>query len=133
MFNLTVISPEKKILETDILSVTIPTNEGEITVLPKHMEMFSLVKPGEITVRTATGNIFLAGGRGFVNVTREKVTLLLSYGVNSDEIDEEKIKEAKKKAEEMLKNQTDEKATALAQANLARSLLELRLVQKRRK
>ena len=45
---------------------------------------------------------------------------------------EEKIKEAKIRAEEILKNQTDEKSTALASATLARSLLELNLVQKRK-
>jgi F-type H+-transporting ATPase subunit epsilon len=132
MFRLVVISPEKKVLETDILSVTIPTTEGEITVLPKHMAIFSPVKPGEIVVRTKEENMVLAGGGGFVNVTADKVTLLLEYGVKSDDLDEEKIKEAKKRAEDILKNQQDDRGSALAQASLARSLLELKVVQKRR-
>jgi F-type H+-transporting ATPase subunit epsilon len=132
MFKLVVISPEKKVLETDIQSVTIPTTEGEITVLPKHMAIFSLVKPGEIIVRTKEGNISLAGGGGFVNITADTVTLLLEYGTKSDEMDEVKIQEAKKRAEEILKNQSDNKSTALASATLARSLLELKLVQKRK-
>jgi F-type H+-transporting ATPase subunit epsilon len=132
MFKLVVISPEKKVLETEILSVTVPTTEGEITILPKHMAIFALVKPGEITVRTKEGTTLLAGGGGFVNVTADKVTLLVEYGVNSEELDEEKIKEAKRRAEELLKNQTDDKTSAQIQASLARSLLELKIVNKRK-
>jgi F-type H+-transporting ATPase subunit epsilon len=131
-FKLVVISPEKKVLETEIISVTIPAAEGEITVLPKHMSIFSTVKPGVVIARTKDGEISLAAGGGFVNVTGDTVTLLLEYGVKSDEMDEAKILEAKRRAEEVLKNQTDEKASALAQASLARSLLELKVVNKKR-
>jgi F-type H+-transporting ATPase subunit epsilon len=132
MFKLVIISPERKVLEEEIVSVTVPTTEGQITVLPGHMEIFSLIKPGEITVRTKLGDKIYVGGGGFVNISHNKVTLLVEFGTDSDEIDEEKIKEAKKRAEEILKNQSDEKSTALASATLARSLLELKLVQKRK-
>jgi F-type H+-transporting ATPase subunit epsilon len=132
MYKLVVISPEKKVLEEEILSVTVPTSEGQITILPGHMPIFSLIKPGEIAVRTKQGNKVLVGGGGFVNISHDKVILLVEYGTNSDEIDEEKIKEAKKRAEEILKNQSDEKSNAIASATLARSLLELKLVQKRK-
>lgn len=133
MFKLAVISPEKKVLvEEEVLSVTVPTTQGQITILPKHMAIFSLVKPGEIIVRTKEGNISLAGGGGFVNITADRVTLLLEYGTKSDEMDEVLIQEAKKRAEEILKNQSDNKDTALASATLARLLLELKLVQKRK-
>jgi len=130
---LVVISPQKKILETEISSVTIPTVDGEITVLPNHMAIFSLLKPGEVVVRTKDGDISIAIGGGFVNVTKDKVTLLPEYGIKSDEINEEKVKEAKLRAEEILKSRTDEQSSALAQSTLARSLLELKLAQKRRK
>jgi F-type H+-transporting ATPase subunit epsilon len=130
---LVVITPSKKVLETEVLSVTIPTTNGEITVLPGHMSIFSLLKPGEVVVRTKDGNVSIAIGGGFVNVTKDKVTLLPEYGVKSDEIDEEKVKEAKRRAEEILNTKTDEQSSALAQSTLARSLLELKVVQKRRK
>jgi F-type H+-transporting ATPase subunit epsilon len=130
---LVVISPQKKVLETEITSVTIPTADGEITVLPNHMAIFSLLKPGEVIVRTKDGDLSITIGGGFVNVTRDKVTLLPEYGINSDEIDEEKVREAKTRAEEILKSKADEQSTAMAQTALARSLLELKVAQKRRK
>ncbi len=132
-FKLVVISPVKNVLETEIDSVTIPTVDGEITVLPKHMPIFSMVKSGEVTVRTKNGVDYLACGGGFVNVTGDKVTLLLEYGVNSEEIDEEKVREAKRRAEEILKTQADEKSSAMAQTSLARSLLELKVARKRKR
>ena len=130
---LVVISPEKKVLEMDCLSVTLPTVEGEITILPKHTWLFSLLKPGEIIAKSKNEEISLAVGGGFVNVGPDKVTVLPEFGIKTNEIDEEKVKEAKQRAEDILKNKLDEEGSALAQASLARSLLELKIVQKRRK
>jgi F-type H+-transporting ATPase subunit epsilon len=130
---LVIIAPQKKILETEITSVTIPTTQGEITVLPNHMAIFSLLKPGEVVVRTKTGDLSIAIGGGFVNVTKDKVTLLPEYGTKSDEIDEEQVKKAKQRAEEILNSRADEQSSALAQSTLARSLLELKVVQRRKK
>ncbi len=129
---LVVISPQKKVLETECESVTLPTEDGQITVLPKHMAIFSLLKAGEVRVKTKDEEIVLGVGGGFVNVGNDLVTLMAEFGVRSDEIDEEKVNEAKKRAEEILKSKADERGSALAQASLARSLLELKIAQKRR-
>lgn len=127
-----VISPQKKVLETECESVTLPTEDGQITVLPKHMAIFSLLKAGEVRVKTKDEEIVLAVGGGFVNVGNDLITLMAEFGVRSDEIDEEKVNEAKKRAEEILKSKADERESALAQASLARSLLELKIAQKRK-
>lgn len=132
-FKLVVISPEKKVLEMDCKSVTLPTMDGEITVLPNHMAVFSLLKPGEMTARGDKGNLSLAIGGGFVNITKEKVTVLPEFGVRSDEINEEKVKEARKRAEQILSEKASETNSAMAQASLARSLLELKVAQRRKK
>lgn len=130
---LSVISPQKKVLEIECESVTLPTSEGEITVLPKHMAIFSLLSAGEVKVRTEKDEIDLAVGGGFASVSNNKVTLMVEFGVRSDEIDEQKVDEARKRAEEILKSKADDKGSALAQAALARSLLELKVAQKRRR
>jgi len=131
---LAVISPQKKVLEVECISVTMPTTQGQITVLPKHMAIFSTLTAGEVRVKTSNEQeISLAVGGGFVNVNNDQVTLLVEFGVRSDEIDEEKVQEVKRRAEEILKSQADEKGSALAQATLARSLLELKIARRRRK
>jgi F-type H+-transporting ATPase subunit epsilon len=131
---LAVISPQKKVLEIECISVTMPTTQGQITVLPKHMAIFSALTAGEVKVKTSNEQeISLAVGGGFVNVNNDQVTLLVEFGVRSDEIDEEKVQEVKRRAEEILKSQADDKGSALAQATLARSLLELKIARRRRK
>jgi F-type H+-transporting ATPase subunit epsilon len=130
---LIVISPEKKVLEADCLSATLPTTEGQITVLPHHSPLFSLLKAGEVIARTSDGEISLAVGGGFVNVTGDKITVLVEFGTKSEEIDEARAQEAKHRAEEILKSHADEQSSALAQAALARSLLELKITQRRKK
>jgi F-type H+-transporting ATPase subunit epsilon len=131
--HLVVISPEKKTLETEAVAVTLPTVDGEITILPMHAAIFALVKPGIITIKTKDGEEVLAGGGGFVKTDGKSVTLLLEFGVKADELNEAQINEAKKRAEEILNAKQDDTASALAQASLARSLLELKAVKHKRK
>ena len=131
-FKLVIISPQKPVLESEAQSVTFTTTEGQITVLPGHMSVFSTISPGEVIVRGTDGETSLVVGGGFANVTHDSVTLLTEFGVRSDDIDQEQVMEAKRRAEEILKEQVDAKASASAQASLARSLLELKVAQKRR-
>ena len=131
-FKLVIISPQKPVLESEAQSVTFTTTEGQITVLPGHMSVFSTISPGEVIVRGTDGETSLVVGGGFAIVTHDSVTLLTEFGVRSDDIDQEQVMEAKRRAEEILKEQVDAKASASAQASLARSLLELKVAQKRR-
>jgi F-type H+-transporting ATPase subunit epsilon len=131
-FKLIIISPQKPVLETEAQSVTFFTTEGQITVLPGHMSVFSTMSPGEVIVRGTDGETSLVVGGGFANITHDSVTLLTEFGTRSDDIDQEQVMEAKRRAEEILKEQADTKTSALAQVSLARSLMELKIAQKRR-
>lgn len=132
---LKVLSPQKEVLSAVCKSVTLPTEDGLITVLPKHADLFTTITHGELTARPEDGGreINLAVGGGFASVTGSEVTVLVDYGANADELDEEEIKKARERAEEILKHKQDDRGEAMAQASLARSLLELKVVRKRRK
>lgn len=133
MLILKVISPQKVVLETKVRSVTLPTVEGEITVLPRHAPIYTLIKGGEVIARTEKGEeISMAVGSGFANITESGVTLLANFGVLSDEIDESRAQEAKARAEALLKDKKSMQELALASADLSRSLVELKLASKRR-
>ena len=133
MLILKVISPHKVVLETKVRSVTLPTVEGEITVLPRHAPIYTLIKGGEVIARTEKGEeISMAVGSGFANITESGVTLLANFGVLSDEIDENRAQEAKARAEALLKDKKSMQEMALASADLSRSLVELKLASKRR-
>lgn len=131
---LVVLSPTKKILETECAQVTIPTVEGQITVLPRHIPLFTQMGSGEVRVKSETGEEkSLAVSGGFANIRSGEVVLLAEFGVVTTEIDEEQVRRAKERAEEILKNLSDEKSSAIAQADLARSVLQLKVIRKRRR
>lgn len=130
---LVVLSPQKKILETECLEVTIPTIDGLITILPRHIPLFTQVASGEVRIKKADGpEASLAVAGGFANVHDNEITLLAEFGIASDEINEQQVKDAKARAEEILKSLSDEKSTSLAQADLARSVLQLKVAHRRK-
>ncbi|OGD09193.1 ATP synthase F1 subunit epsilon [Candidatus Amesbacteria bacterium RIFOXYB1_FULL_44_23] len=129
--NLAIVSMEKKVLEMECDSVTLPTSEGQITILPGHIPLFSLLTAGEVIVRNKEEETSLAVGEGFVNFSKGRLILLTDFGVHSGEIDEAAIREAKARAEEILSQKSDNSMMAEAQANLARSILQLKIAGKR--
>jgi F-type H+-transporting ATPase subunit epsilon len=133
MLRLKVISPEKTVLETDCTYVTLPSSEGQITVYPHHAPIYTLVSNGEVIAHTADkGVISMAVGSGFANITQDSVTLLANFGILTDEIDEARANEAKARAESLIKEHKTNRDVILAEAELSRSLLELKLANKRK-
>lgn len=132
MLNLTVISQEKKLLETDCLSLSVPTKSGIITILPEHAALFSLLHYGEVVIRTEDNKeSYLLVSGGFVSVKKDKVTLLIDFGVRSEDIDEKAVSEAKARAEEAMKNNPTEEVLEKSRAELVRMSLQLEHVQRR--
>ncbi len=128
-----IVTPEKTVLKEDIVEVTIPTMEGEITVLPKHMPIVGIIKPGVLEIKTATGKqevAYVAGG--FVEVLRNKVVVLADSAERAEKIDLEKAEEARKKAESAMKEVRIEDTERFANISgaLARELAKTKAVQR---
>jgi F-type H+-transporting ATPase subunit epsilon len=132
MLDLAVVSPVKKILETECTQITIPTQSGQITILPKHTPLFSLLSNGEAIVKSENSKpqyILVSGG--FVSVAKDKVTLLVDFGVKSEELDEKIILEAKELAERVMAESKSENLTKAAQADLFHANLQLQFLYRR--
>ena len=98
-------TPERVVLKEEILQVTVPTVEGEITILPKHSPLVSVLKPGVLELKKMDGNIEIVSvSGGFVEVLLNKIIILADTAERAEEIDLERAEEAKKRAEESLKN-----------------------------
>ncbi|PKM91023.1 ATP synthase F1 subunit epsilon [Candidatus Falkowbacteria bacterium HGW-Falkowbacteria-1] len=98
-------TPERVVLKEEIFQVTVPTVEGEITVLPKHSPLVSILKPGVLEVKKIDGEIeIISVSGGFVEVLLNKVIILADTAERAEEIDLERAEEAKRRAEESLKN-----------------------------
>jgi F-type H+-transporting ATPase subunit epsilon len=98
-------TPERVVLKEEIFQVTVPTEEGEITVLPKHSPLVSILKPGVLEIKKVDGEIeIMSVSGGFVEVLLNKIVVLADTAERAEEIDLDRAEEARKKAEESLKN-----------------------------
>lgn len=127
---LAIISPEKKILETECTGVTIPTAEGLITVLPHHTPLYSLLAPGEVLVKNGQQTSTIVVNGGFVTVVNNKVTLLPDFGVRIEDIDEEIISQARERAEKAMEERVSDESYATNRAELFKALLQLKAIKK---
>lgn len=103
-----IVTPERVVLSRDIIQVTVPTTSGEITVLADHIPLVSILKPGviEILLATSEREIISVSG-GFIEVMHEKIVILADTAERAAELDEQKIEEAKTRAEARKKEAVD--------------------------
>ena len=124
---LEIVTPEAKAYSEDVESVTLPAIEGEMGVFPQHVPLMTQIVAGEIAVRKDGRDLYLAVGDGFVEVTAEHVAVLTDMAIKSEQIDEAKAEEARKRAEARLAEKMDDEEAARVQAALAHSLVQLKV------
>jgi len=125
---LEIITPQRKAFTEQVNAVYVPTPDGRVGVLPKHTGLFSALTEGEVRITYGGKDWYLAIGGGFMEVTKEKISILVSRAVHADEINEAELKKAEKDARDMIaqKGKTEERTEALA--SLRRSFLELKVL-----
>ena len=99
MLKLEIVTPEKRVLDTDVDMVTVPTASGEIGILPSHAPMVSALRPGVLAFTTKGNTEKLAVAGGFVEVNADKVAILADAAESADEIDIESARAARDEAE----------------------------------
>lgn len=104
---LKIVTPEKLVLEELVESVTLPTMEGEITILPEHVPIIAGLKSGDIVAIANGEHIPMAVVGGFVEVKKEDgittVAVLADFAEHIADITDEAIEKAKARAEELQK------------------------------
>jgi F-type H+-transporting ATPase subunit epsilon len=128
---LEIVTPLAKIFSEDVEMVTLTGVDGEMGILPQHMPLMTQLATGEINARKDGKNIFLAVGEGFVQVTREQVSILTDMAIKADDIDEAKAEEARQKAEQRLTQKLSEEETATVQAALMHAMTQLNVKRRR--
>lgn len=134
--HLDVITPEKTIYSGDIEELAINTADGEIAILPHHVNLFTKIMPGEMIIKVNKKDQYLAVTGGFLEISNNTITVLADYAVKADEIEVDKAIAAQKRAEEIIRRKKEgisEKDFATAQADLRRALLELHVANRRRR
>ena len=130
---LRIITPKKMVLEEEIESVTLPSVEGEITILPNHVSLFSLLKEGVVKIKYERKEDFLAIGGGYVETNGEYVNILVSRAYGQDQINQTATEKAKKEAEDNLKKAKTTEERMQAASLLRRSIVDLKLLKRHRR
>ncbi len=128
--NLQIITPKKVVLEREIDSLVAPTKAGEVTILPSHMPLFSVLDDGVVTIKEQEGDTYLSIGGGYLETDGKKVHLLVSRAAGQDDIDEQEVQEAQQEAERRLKDAPTKEARHEAMLQLRRSLVDMKLIKK---
>lgn len=127
-----IITPEKIVYEDNVDMIIIPGTEGELGILPHHIPLFTKIKPGEVKIKKGNEEYFLAITGGFADITGRKVIILADYAVRAEDVEEQKAEEAKKRAQEAMREKRSQTDFAIAEADLRRALLELKVAGRRK-
>lgn len=132
--HLDIVSAEESIFSGTVEFIAARAAGGEVGILPRHSPMLVQLQPGEVRVKGQGGEeqYFYVGG-GMLEVQPHVVTILADTAVRAKDIDEAAALEAKKRAEEALKDKSADIDYAKAQAELAAAAAQLRALQAMRK
>jgi F-type H+-transporting ATPase subunit epsilon len=131
-----IITPERVVYESEIESVTLNTQAGEITVLPDHRPLISALAPGELTIRKDGQSLPFAVAHGVVEVRNNNQVVVLSDNSElAENIDEERAQAAYDRAKEFLaeRREVSDVDYARFQAMLEKNLNRINVVRRYRK
>lgn len=131
-----IVTPERVVLQTEITQVSVPTRQGEITVLPNHIPLIASLQPGVIQIRKIDNSedVMSVSG-GFIEVSKDKVVILADTAERAEELDTARIDAARQQAEASLKEVRDfdrERFTNIS-ASLAKEMARSRAHQRWKK
>ncbi|MEO6509314.1 MAG: ATP synthase F1 subunit epsilon, partial [Patescibacteria group bacterium] len=127
-----IITPQRQVIDQEVDMVTVPSVDGDITVLPKHAHLLTLLQEGIITMKHGNKEENLAIGGGYLETNGKEANILVSRAYNQDEIDEKLTEEAIQKAKQVLADVKDEKQRLEAASTLRRSIIDMKLVKRRK-
>lgn len=122
MLKLEIVTPERKVLDAEVESVTVPTASGEAGILSSHAPLISALKPGIVTVVNKGNSDRYVVSSGFVEVSHNRVSVLTDVAESSDEID---VERARTEKGELEKGIAEMSASAIEETEYLREKLEL--------
>lgn len=127
-FTLRIITPDRKFYEGPVKMVEFDTVEGKVGILPGHIPMTFIIRPGVLTITEEAEMKTAALHAGFAEVLQDRVTILAEIIEWPEEIDESRAKEAKERAEERLRAEKAGTDTARAEIALRKALTRIEVL-----
>ena len=130
-----IVSAEQAIFSGEAEMVVAPGETGELGILPLHAPLLTRIKPGVVKVKLVGKDeeevIYVSGG--ILEVQPKGLTILADTSIRAHDLDEVKVLEAKRAAEEALANSKDHVDRARALSELAQFAAQLAALKKLRK
>lgn len=129
-----IVSAEAELFSGTAEVVVAPAVSGEVGIYPRHTQMITPLKPGEVRITKQGGeveSIYVSGG--ILEVQPHVVTILSDTAVRAQDLDEAAAMEAQKRAEQALKDKAGDMEEAEALAQLTEAVAQLQMIQKLRK
>ena len=130
-----VVSAEESIFSGVAEMVVVPGTEGELGIFPRHTPLLTRVRPGSVRIKLPdqAEEVLIYVSGGMLEIQPNVVTVLADTAIRGADLDEARASEAKRAAEEAMKNRTSDIDFAQAQAELAEAIAQLQAIQKLRK
>ena len=133
MLKLEIVTAESSVFSDEVDAIIAPGIVGQLTVLPLHAPLMTMLDQGELCLRKGGEEIFLATSGGFLEVLDNKVVILADTAERADDIDMERAEAAKQRAQERLDRRGEEGLNMIqAEAALRRSLARLKVAHRRK-
>lgn len=129
-FPLEILTLQKLFLREEVRFVIAPGQEGVFEILANHAPFVFALKPGSLRLRLPDGqDQYIAVGTGFLVVQKERTTVLTRSAERPEEIDVERARRAKERAEQRLQQTSPDIDMTRAQAALQRALARLKVAE----
>lgn len=130
---LQIITPLKSVLKEEVDEIIVPTEDGEIAILPNHVDLVTKIKAGEMTIKKSSKSIYFAITGGFLELKDNNITILADYAVRAEDIEVAKAKEAQERAQNSLKQKVSGREFAHAESDLRKALTELHVARRHKR
>ena len=130
-----IVSAEQALFSGIAEYVIVPAEMGEVGIYPRHAQMLTRIKPGSVRIKkpdVAEEELIYVSG-GMLEVQPHMITILSDTAIRGKDLDESRALEAKRLAEEAMKNHSSEMDYAKAQAELAEAIAQIAAIEKLRK
>jgi len=133
--HVSVVSAEEEIFDGDAEFVALPGESGELGIYPMHTPLITRIRPGAVRIKVPGQAeeefVFVAGG--LLEVQPDEVTVLAETAIRGHDLDEASANEARKQAEEAMRNRETKIDYAKAQSELAIAIAQLQAISRQRK
>ena len=129
LFTLKIVTPDRVFYQGEVSMVEFNTTEGEIGVLKGHVPTTVIISPGILTITEAEETKEAALHAGFAEILQNEVVILAEIIEWPEEIDEERAKRARERAEERLRTKTPETDIRRAETALQRAMARIHVIK----